>query len=134
MAKIFGFILVGMLGMLTIYEVVRFIRAGRGEEDLPYPRRRLSRRLAITVLFSAIILLALYWPRTSAPMQLVLLGAVFVSLLLGLVLLWRDLRETSLAVLDHATQMSEEASREFLETLKQTKSAQSKSDSPDKSE
>ncbi len=113
-----------MLLLLTVHEVTRYMRACRDEEDIPYPRRRLSRRMGIAVLFSSVLILAIYWPKTSPKSQLVLIGSLLFSALFGLVLVWRDLRETSRAVVAHASRMSEEASHDLAEAIKRHKGGQ----------
>ena len=121
--QVIGIVMAGMLGALMAFECVRYRRAARGEEEMPYPRRRLTRRLAIALLFGGAALLVSFWPPVSAGFQLFLIILVLMALAIGLSLIWRDLRETSRAIMEHANRLSEEAGRELLESVRRHDSA-----------
>jgi hypothetical protein len=109
MGRIMGIALMGLLAALAAAEIMRFVRAGQDPEALAYPRRRLSRRLAIALLFVVLTGLLTFWPRVAPWTQLALLVATLTGMAVGLFLLWRDLRETSLAVVAESSRLTREA-------------------------
>lgn len=130
---IVGYIIIGLLGLLGLLEVARFIRARGGERELPYPRRRLTRRLGIAVLLGGLVFLAMFWPQ-EAPIwvQLVLLGLLLGGFLLSLVLIWRDLGETSRTIMGEAVKLHREAGESMQGLLERSKKKpqNDKSDGP----
>lgn len=113
-----GYVLIGVLALLAIQEVVRYRRCQENPEEIPFPRRSLSRRLAITLDFIILLLLAMFWPHTSPWLQMILMGFVGVAALVGFFLLWRDLRETSINAVAQASRLNKDASCEFAEAIK----------------
>lgn len=106
-AYMFGWLIVIALATLGALEIGRYLRAKRGLDDFPYPRRRLNRRLIISADFAMIMIIVMYLPaRTSPGLLLFLMLTLLVGILVGFALLWRDLRETSQAAVDHATALS----------------------------
>ncbi len=105
MAKTFTLILIGTLAFLSWLEVLRYRQAAGGAEELPYPRSRLTRRLTISGLLIA-ILLAMGWQPPFGPWgRLLYLSAILTGVVLALGLVWRDLRETSLAAVREAERL-----------------------------
>jgi fatty acid desaturase len=117
MGKIFGLVMMGILAALALAEVRRYMRAGQTQEELPYPRRRLRRRLTIAALFMAVIALAAFWPKTVLWLQVALLLGLGAGLLGGLWLLWRDLRETSRAVIEQSARLDRQAGEALRQIL-----------------
>jgi len=118
MTRAIGLALIGMLVLLAALEVARYQRAARLEDELPYPRRRLIRRIGVSIIFSLLVAAVVYWPAAApAAAQLTLMLAVLLGTAFGLFLLWRDLHETSRAVVRHATRLSEESGSELLRTF-----------------
>lgn len=114
MATIIGTVLIGVLALLSIHEIIHYGRARLDPEQIEYPRRRLSRRLSITLLFIALMLLVMFWPQQVSPaVQLTLMLLVLVGIVIGIVLLFRDLHETSTSVVAHASRLDREASQEL---------------------
>ena len=112
MSLAFGWTLIGLLALLGAVECRRYARAARGSrtsEELPYPRARLVRRLIVGILFAACVALVLYWPDSHWALQMACLLAVCAAMMIGLVLLWRDLHETSVQVVAHSRRMHHEA-------------------------
>jgi hypothetical protein len=125
------------LGVLSIQEIVRYARARMDLESLPYPRRRLARRLGVAVLFEAILGLLWAWPaRPSPKLALGLLAATGVLFILALLVLMRDLHETSLAMVVASEEMSRRTAGEMKNLLKRSRAAgeKNKQDAPDKTE
>lgn len=114
MKWIFGWAMIITLLTMAAMEVGRYLRAQRVQDDFPYPRRRLSRRIAISLIFSAIMALVMYWPHRAAPgVQMTMLAIFPLGIVIGFLLLWRDLRETSQAAVDHATHLSRQTGEAF---------------------
>lgn len=114
MKWIFGWAMIITLVTMAIVEVGRYRRAQRAQDDFPYPRRRLSRRIAVSLIFSAIMALLMYWPHGAHPgVQMAMLGIFPIGILIGFLLLWRDLRETSQAAVDHAAVLSRQTGEAF---------------------
>lgn len=112
MSLAFGWTLIGLLALLGAVECRRYTRAARGSrtsEELPYPRARLVRRLIVGFLFGVSVALVSYWPDSHWALQMACLGAVCAAMTIGLVLLWRDLHETSVEVVLHSQRMHREA-------------------------
>jgi amino acid transporter len=122
MSSIFGFIIIAVLVFLSAIEIARWRVAQRGDEELPYPRRRLVRRMAISAIFIAAAAITLFWPSGSPLLQLLLLLAILAAVLVGLVLIWLELRETSLAALDEARTINQRAAHDLAELIKKSAS------------
>lgn len=125
--RIVAFVLVGLLGLLSIQEVVRFNRAGRDPEALHYPRRRLIRRLTVGVLFIAILTLTAFWPdaatlRVRGALTIVLLIAFCGSFLL----LFRDLTEVSREVVAMSSEIDRRTTRELERAMAEERAKRAK--------
>jgi hypothetical protein len=116
MIILFGLVL-AVFALLAAIEIYRYNRARRFPDDLPYPRRRLSRRIAISLIFSAMVGLVTFWPEASPWIQITLLFLLCLGMVLGLVLLWRDLHETSRAVMEHVSGFTRQAEKTFHQTI-----------------
>lgn len=114
---IFGVGLSALLIILALLEIARYRRAGRNPEEFPYPRHRLRRRIAISILFSAIVLLSAFWPKTKLWVQMVMLLGVTGGLLVGFFLIWRDLKETSQTAVRQALRLSQQTGNSLRTTL-----------------
>ena len=79
MGTIFGLLLLALLCVMSIVEIARYYRQ-RESAELPYPRRRLSRRLGIGIIFGIVILLVTFWPKMTPLMDLTFIGLLFVFL------------------------------------------------------
>jgi hypothetical protein len=123
MSLVFGLLMMGALALMTGVEIRRYARAIRTADDFPYPRRRLTRRIAIAVTFSAVVgvMIGLVHPRLNiAPMvRLALFLLMCLWVLIGFVLLWRDLRETSQTAVDQASRLSEQAAEALRRALRE---------------
>jgi hypothetical protein len=96
---IFIVAMIGSLLLMALNEVVRYRRAARTPDGLPYPRRRLIRRLGIALLFILILTAMALWPDSGALRTRLALSALVLCLLaLAMVLLLRDLLDTSRSV------------------------------------
>jgi len=127
MSQIFSLVVIIILAVLALLEVGRYLAARRGPDEFPYPGRRLARRLAVAFLFSSIVGLAAWWPRVSPWVQLGLLTYVLVGMALGLALLWRDLRETSLDAVAQAARLNEQTGEAFMSLLRQKQAEKDRS-------
>lgn len=109
MLIVFGLVC-GVFVILSLIEVRHFLRARRMPDEFPYPRHRLVRRIAISIVFTLVVGLVAFWPPKPLPwaQQFVLLFVILVTLMSGLVLLWRDLRETSHLALEEASRLGKQ--------------------------
>ncbi len=112
MGTIFGLLLLALLCVMSIVEIARYYRQ-RESAELPYPRRRLSRRLGIGIIFGIVILLVTFWPKMTPLMDLTFIGLLFVLFLMGSLLLLRDLRETGREVLEQTNNLNQQAGETF---------------------
>lgn len=115
--NVFVVVMIGVLVLLALHEVWRHYWAQHDDQAIPYPRRRLSRRLGAAMLLIATLLLVQFWPTgVSLAVHLGLLVAVVLLLVLAVVVVLRDLHETSRAVVEYAAHSDlEQALREALE-------------------
>jgi hypothetical protein len=127
MALAAGWLIVVALLTMAALEIGRYLRAQRNPDDFPYPRRRLVRRIAISLNFSALMLLIMFWPRAihSAGTLLLLMTLLLAGVIIGFVMLLRDLRETSQAAVAHANALGQQTSEAFREILDKKKQAKS---------
>jgi hypothetical protein len=102
-----AFVVTALL-LLGAGEAVRYRRAQTGEGELPYPRRRLVRRLASALIFVGLIGWVAFWPRTGPVLQLLMILLVFILIAMGMTLLWRDLKETSQSLVSHSRRVNED--------------------------
>lgn len=111
MGLMIGWLIVLMLITLALIEVGRYVQAQRVADGFPYPRPRLIRRISTSLIFSGIMMLVLYWPdKPGLNLNLVLMVVLLFGVLAGFSLLWSDVKETSRAAVEHATELSREAS------------------------
>ena len=115
MFNLIGYGIILILLAMGGVECFRYRSAARGDdEQLPYPRRRLSRRIGVCFLFSAVVLLIMFFPTGVSPwLQLLLLVAVLLAVCIGLLMIRRDLHETSLSVVRESVRLETEASEAF---------------------
>jgi hypothetical protein len=126
MANIFIAVTAACLGLLSIHEVVRYARAKVDPESLPYPRRRLARRLGVTLLFLVIMGILGIWPERPTPrVAVALLAAMAVLFVLAVAILLRDLHETSCAVVAASSEMGRRAAQEMRKLLDKQAARQS---------
>ena len=107
-----GWIFIGLLGLLALIEILRYRLANHQDGEFPYPRKRLLRRLATTTILATVLIGSLYFPEPSHPfIQLIIFCMIGLGMVIGLKLLWRDLRETSTDALRESTKLQTEASQ-----------------------
>lgn len=120
MSLYFGWFMVCVLLGLGGLEWVKFLRSDPHDEEMPYPRRRLSRRLAIAIVFSVLVLATLYFPDTATLMaKTSWMGGILFGIVLGLLLVWRDLKETSQSVVAANARFQAEASQSMEDFLRE---------------
>ena len=111
------FILV-LFAWLAWSEWRRYRRAAQDVDELPYPRRRLSRRYGLAATLSLAVVVTTLWPTTAtAPVQLTLVAVLATLLVLSTTLLWRDLRETTRSALKHSEELTASASEALANAL-----------------
>jgi hypothetical protein len=126
MGNIFIAVTSACLGLLSIHEIARYARAKVDPESFPYPRRRLARRLGMTLLLLAIMGILWRWPARATPrVAVTLLAAMAVFFILALALLLRDLHETSCAVVAASSEMGRHAAQEMRKLLDKQAAGQS---------
>jgi len=108
MSQVIGWFFIALLALLGLLEWGRYRRAARLPGELPYPGPRFVRRLAVAALFAVSILLICYLPESNRPVQLACLLAVLLAMAGGLAMLWRDLHETSVQMVEHSRRASQE--------------------------
>jgi len=107
-----------LLALLALAEFGRYRRANTSGRDLPYPRRRLARRLTIAVLIGLILAgLVLKPSDLGARGNLVWYGLSLILTLAALGLALRDLHETSVAVVREHEEFSRQADQHLRRTL-----------------
>lgn len=117
--KIVLFLIVcGILVVMALIEVGKFLSARRTPGEFPYPPARLGRRIAISLIFSTVVGMVAFWP-DGAPVriQLPLMGVLLTGLVTGLVLLWLDLSETSKAAVEEANRLNRQVGESFMEIV-----------------
>lgn len=111
---IFLISILGMLVALSVAEIRRYLRARTGRLELDYPRRRLIRRLGISLLMIVVLLAIRFGPRDfSSIVVFSWYGACFAATMLILLLAMRDLHETSVSVLSEHRRLRGEAEEEL---------------------
>lgn len=120
---IFTVLIVGLVGMLTIHEYTRYYQARFDEEGLEYPRRRLARRTGVALLVVVTMLVLNFWRGWDLPpaAHLTLLFGVSFSMLLIFLLVLRDLREVSAAIVEERARFEAGLEKELLEMLPEEK-------------
>ena len=113
--------LIAFLAMLGLLEVARYRRARRGDEELPYPARRLVRRLTASALLIAALGATLAVPDLRPIGRLTLLSLILVVSLLALGLLWRDLRETSIEAVRHSERLRQLEARRMEQLIEEAR-------------
>jgi hypothetical protein len=119
LGNLFAIFLIACLVGMSVVEIVRFRRAAADDQALPYPRRRLSRRLGAALLFIGLLTVALFWPGgASLGARSVLATGMLAALAVGLVLLVRDLHETSRSVVAMKAEMDRKTAEELVALMK----------------
>lgn len=118
--------MIGTLVFLSALEIARYRAAARGEDEMPYPRRRLIRRLSISIVFVAILAALGWWPQMAPVARLVYMFIVLLLALFGLALIWRELAETSRAAVQHAKAMNSQAARHLEQMIRENRKSKSK--------
>src|SRR5262245_23496461 len=119
MSLVFGWILIGVLFALMMVEFLRYRRAFSDPEEVPYPRLRLHRRFSIGAAFIVSILIAVYFPEHARLwLRIALLLVIAGAMIFGFRQLFRDLSETSRAVVDHARNLDRSAGSELRQFFK----------------
>lgn len=110
--NLFCALILSYLLWLAVAEVrgyrIASVRADEGE----YPRQRLIRRLSLGGLVAAILLAVRFQPVLEPVHELAWYGLCFVGALVALWIAFRDLHETSLAVIREHERFRQEAERE----------------------
>ena len=115
---IFLISILGMLVALSVAEIRRYLRARTGRLELDYPRRRLTRRLGISLLMIVVLLAIRFGPRNfSSIIAFSWYGACLAATMLILLLAMRDLHETSVSVLSEHRRLHREAEEELRSTV-----------------
>ena len=113
-----------MLVALSVTEIRRYLRAQTDSKglaagfELDYPRRRLIRRLGISLLMIGVLLAVRFGPRDfSSMIVFVWYGASLAATMLILLLAMRDLHEPSVSVLTEHRRLHREAEEELRSTV-----------------
>lgn len=123
--------MIGALVFLSILEVVRY-RTARGGDEIPYPRRRLIRRLSIAGFFIVILLIiACGEPPWGPWWKIAYLSSILFLTLLGIGLVGRELAETSRAALAQAEAFNRAAAQNIAKIIEERKK---KNDQPNHEE
>ena len=111
---IFLISILGILVALSVAEIRRYLRAQTGRFELDYPRRRLIRRLGISLLMIVVLLAIRFGPRDfSSIIAFSWNGACFAATMLILLLAMRDLHETSVSVLSENRRLRREVEEDL---------------------
>ena len=103
-----------MLVALSVAEIRRYLRAQTGRFELGYPRRRLIRRLGISLLMIVVLLALRFGPRNfSSIIAFSWYGACLAATMLILLLAMRDLHETSVSVISEHRRLRSKAEEEL---------------------
>jgi peptidoglycan/LPS O-acetylase OafA/YrhL len=129
MSLIASWILLGSIAVLVIWEIVQFRRARLNSEEIPYPPRRLRRRILIGLLLAGAVIMASHWPaHARLAIHFGLLGILFSCILGAFALWWRDLSETSRAVVEEARKLDQDAGAELAALMRKRESQKSGDD------
>lgn len=128
MSDLIGYAIILILLAMGVVECLRYRRANAGDSDqLPYPRRRLSRRLGVCLLFVVVVLTVNFFPEGgSGLIKLLILAALLLAICIGFLMLWRDLHETSVSVVNESLRLEVEASEAFAKLMDAEKSKRPK--------
>ncbi|MEN6624660.1 MAG: hypothetical protein ABFD69_00375 [Candidatus Sumerlaeia bacterium] len=123
---VFIYVMIGTLVFLSALEIARYRAASRGEDEMPYPRRRLIRRISISIVFVAILAALGWWPQMApAAARLAYMFVVLLLALFGLALIWRELADTSRAAVQHTRAMNCEAARHLERMIQESQKSKS---------
>ncbi len=129
MGLVVAWVLLGAITGLLIWEIIQFRRARLNSEEIPYPAKRLCRRLGIGLLLAGAVLLVNFWPvHARLAIYFILLGVLFVCILAAFALWWRDLSETSRAVVEEARKLDQDAGAELAALMQKHASLKSRDD------
>lgn len=113
--------MVGALVFLSILEIVRY-RTARTGDEIPYPRRRLTRRLSISALFVGILLIIACDESTWGPWgKIAYFSAILFLTLIGIVLIVREIAETGRAALAEAEAFNRHAAQNIAKIIEQSR-------------
>ena len=133
MGQVLCIVITGALLLMSCFEWVKYRRAAGDPEQIPYPRRRLSRRIAVAFLLIACLLLSCFWPdRISVWGRLALGFFLLFGVLISMFLLFRDLRETSISVVQVARELDAHTSQELNALIDEARKRAADSTNPDK--
>lgn len=128
---VFIYVMIAVLVLLSINEIARYRSAGRGGDELPYPRRRLVRRLVIAALFVGVLVAVGFWPQMRPLYRLYYMTAILLVSFSGLLLIWLELAETSRAAIRQAQAMNIEAAKNLERMLREKRSKKMNEDPTD---
>lgn len=112
-----GILLVSLV-WLSVMEWRRFHHA-RTSSETDYPRARLHRRLTLAGLLAAMLLVGVLFPDEGMSLRLVVTAILLLGVLVALRLIVRDLRETSVAVVQDINRINEESSERIAEAIRE---------------
>lgn len=112
------FSFIGLVVMITALEILRYRSPKHQIDGFVYSRKRLSRRIGVNLLLIVIVLMIYFKPEGLLPLtELVWLTTCLAAGVLIMILVIRDLRETSAAVVREHQQFLSDAEQEMLSSI-----------------
>ncbi len=128
---IFIEIMIGVLVALAALETVRYRMARGGGDEMPYPRRRLTRRLAIAAFFIAILLIIACGEPSWGPWgKIAYLSSILLLTLVGIGFVGRELVATSREALVQKEDFNRHVARNLAQIIEKAKKNQNGASAP----
>lgn len=125
MGQIFIYALCAIVVLMTAREVNHYMADRDGDGELPYPRKRLVRRIANAALMLGLLAAFRFKPVDIAPIaDLTFYGVSLCVVFLIMLLTFRDLRETSLSVVEAHNEFKRGAAAQIRENVAEVRRAQ----------